>query len=489
MLRCYYLFFLFAPFFINIAPAFALPQDAIVKIFTTAKTYRYDTPWQIAGVEELTGSGCIIAGRRILTNAHVVSNATHIEVGRNGDPERYPARVVAVAHEADLALLEVADPAFYADVAPLEFGELPELLDSIVVYGFPTGGDGLSVTKGIISRIEMTSYIHSILSMLGLQVDAAVNSGNSGGPALMDGKIVGIVMQTLPSAENIGYLVPTPVIAHFLRDLEDGRYDGFPDLGAAWQPLENRALRIAAGMTNGGSGVYVSLVVADSAADGLIQPGDVLLAIDGQPIANDGSVLLRPGLRVALDYLVAARQKGETALVSVLRQGQRLEIAVALRTGRIDAALVGYPEYDRDPEYYILGGLVLMPLTVNFLQSWGDKWLRDAPSNLLRYLDREREHPGEQVVVISSLLTSGLTGGYTGVESCRVVAVNGKAFASFRELTTLLDAALAGSAPIILETEEHSVLAFLPQEHRAQIGTLLETYGIPKAKRVRGEAK
>lgn len=90
-------------------------QDAIVKVFTTSRTYDYDSPWQASGVENATGSGCIISGRRILTNAHVVSNATYIEVQRYGDPDKYTATVLAVSHEADLALLQVDKKAFFPE--------------------------------------------------------------------------------------------------------------------------------------------------------------------------------------------------------------------------------------------------------------------------------------------------------------------------------------------------------------------------------------
>ena len=200
-------------------------QNSIIKVFTASVAYDYDSPWQVAKIENATGSGCIISGQQILTNAHVVSNATFIEVQLYGHPTKYTATVKAISHEADLALLVVEDSDFFNDTPPLELGLLPELLDSVVVYGFPEGGEGLSLTKGVVSRIEVTEYAHSGMDLLGLQIDAAVNAGNSGGPVIMDGKIIGVAMQTLKKAENIGYIIPTPIIEHFLADLKDGKYD------------------------------------------------------------------------------------------------------------------------------------------------------------------------------------------------------------------------------------------------------------------------
>ncbi|MCK5680859.1 trypsin-like peptidase domain-containing protein, partial [bacterium] len=157
-------------------------QGSIVKVFTTATVYNFDVPWQTNGIENFTGSGCIISDKRILTNAHVVSNAIFIEVQRHGNPKRFIATVIAISHEADLALLQVEEETFFNNTTPLKLGGLPYLLDEVLVYGFPEGGEGLSVTKGIISRIEITLYIHNYLPLLGLQIDAAINSGNSGGP-------------------------------------------------------------------------------------------------------------------------------------------------------------------------------------------------------------------------------------------------------------------------------------------------------------------
>ena len=131
-----------------------------------------------------TGSGAIIGckdGQRyILTNAHVVANETFLEVQRYGERKRFIATVHAVSHQADLALLKVEDKSFFGDVTPLEFGELPHVEQEIVVYGYPMGGNTLSATIGVVSRIEHHLYAHSGESFLAIQVDAAVNPGNSG---------------------------------------------------------------------------------------------------------------------------------------------------------------------------------------------------------------------------------------------------------------------------------------------------------------------
>jgi hypothetical protein len=167
------------------------------------------------------------------------------------------ARILAIGTECDLALLTVDDDSFWADVAPIVMGKLPRLQDQCTVVGFPIGGDTISVTAGVASRVEMTPYAHSSSELLAVQIDAAINSGNSGGPVFdSKGLCVGVAFQSLKheDAENIGYVIPVPVIEHFLGDYDRfKKYTGFPSLGLEWQKVESVHLRRALGLPRGGA--------------------------------------------------------------------------------------------------------------------------------------------------------------------------------------------------------------------------------------------
>ena len=144
--------------------------------------------------------GCVVQtprGLRILTNAHCVENHVFIEVRRYGHSRRSTAEVEAIGHECDLALLMVPDPDFFEGTQPIPIGDLPRLSDQVSVCGYPIGGDRLSITQGIVSRIELIRYAQSQRRLLGVQIDAAINSGNSGGPVIKDGALVGVAFQTL----------------------------------------------------------------------------------------------------------------------------------------------------------------------------------------------------------------------------------------------------------------------------------------------------
>jgi S1-C subfamily serine protease len=224
-------------------------RDLVVKIHATHHTPDLLRPWTKNSPQQVKGSGVVIDGKRILTNAHVVKYASQIYVQPNQSASYIPARVEAMTPGMDLAILRLDDESFFDNRGTLPFAqELPRVKDNISVYGYPTGGTELSVTQGIVSRIEYTDYYYQATG-LRIQVDAALNFGNSGGPAVSDGKLVGLVFSLIQNAQNIGYLIPVEEIQLFLDDIADGVYDGKPQTHDLIQTVENEALRKRLGST------------------------------------------------------------------------------------------------------------------------------------------------------------------------------------------------------------------------------------------------
>ncbi|MGH7195052.1 MAG: S1C family serine protease, partial [Candidatus Saccharimonadales bacterium] len=183
-------------------------RDSVVHVLVTQRATNLFQPWTKATPSEVTGTGFIIDGRRILTNAHVVSHAHQIYIQPHQSADRLPATVDAVAPDIDLAVLRLEDEAFFEGRAAIGFAEgLPQTKSTVNVYGYPVGGEQMSVTEGIVSRVDYAAY-HYGTGGLRVQIDAALNPGNSGGPAVSDGKLVGVAFSGLKQAENIGYLIP-----------------------------------------------------------------------------------------------------------------------------------------------------------------------------------------------------------------------------------------------------------------------------------------
>jgi S1-C subfamily serine protease len=455
-------------------------RESIVKIYCVKNSPDYDNPWNMRGLVSISGSGCIISDKRILTNAHVVSDKTYIQVRLHGKSEKYKARLLAVSHEADLALLTVDDLNFFKGVSPLKFGRLPEIQDKVTVYGFPEGGDALSTTTGIISRIEHQIYAHSFMNLLAAQIDAAVNSGNSGGPAMVGDQIVGVVMQSLIDSENTNYIVPAPIIEHFLQDMKDGRYDGFPQLGLVPQKMENNNLRKMYGLVNGLSGVLTVNVTPGTPAEGMIYPGDIITSLDGHPVANDNTVEFRKKERTRMGYYVQKHQIGEMLNLKVIRKGREIPLRIALNSAWGKNRLVPMMRYDVRPTYFICGGLVFCPLSLNYLLTWGEDWDEDAPSNLLNYFSNGKlREKDEEVVIVIKVLAADLNSGYDDFTDERIVKVNGKKINNIRELIAIVENST--DAPfLVFENENKKIIALDRDLSIKEQKNILRIYNIPK---------
>ena len=415
-------------------------RDAIVKIYTVHNRANYYNPWSMYGPRRTTGSGCVIKKNRILTNAHVVSDQTFIQVRKNGDPDRYQARLLAVSHETDLALLTVDDESFFDGVKPLPFNGLPHTQQEVLVYGFPLGGDTLSITKGVLSRIEHQTYAHSSCSFLAGQIDAAINPGNSGGPVIVDGEIVGVVMQSMSSAENIGYMVPMPVIEHFMQDLKDGEYDGFPSIGVVMQDMENPSLRALHKVPEDVSGVLVTRILIDSPADGVLETNDVITVVAGHDVANDGTVEFRPDQRTIVSYFVQERQVGDSIGISIVRDGKPLDLELNLDRSLSEDWLIQLEQYDVLPAYYIYGGIVFCPLSKNYLREWGSNWYNAAPKDFIAALGSNFVTPDlDEVVFVSKVLAADVNEGYHNVSNWMVTHVNEQPIRNLRQLVEIVE--------------------------------------------------
>ncbi len=368
----------------SLVPAAVNFKDSIVKIYITAQPENYRTPWQPGHPHSGNGSGFVIQKKRILTNAHVISDARFIEIQREGDPKKYQATVLFAGHDCDIAVLSVPDESFFEGTRPLALGSvLPSLNDEVIVLGYPMGGERISLTKGVVSRIDYIPYSHSGPDWhLAMQVDAAINPGNSGGPVLYRDKVVGVAFQGIPNAQSLGYAIPLPVIRHFLADIADGAYDGYPELGIDFMETRNPALRRSLKLDGKDGGTVVTQIDPFGSAFGLLQAGDVLLKIDGYPIADDGTCVI-DGQTMQYAELIERKQCGESMNIEILRQGREQTIIVPL-LNRHDPFAYRY-EYDRRPEYFIYGGLVFTPLTLNLLAQTGKDLNQPGRQQLLYY--------------------------------------------------------------------------------------------------------
>src|SRR4051812_17486862 len=378
-------------------------QKSVVRITTTGVEPDYKAPWNSGALGRGVGAGFVIDGSRILTNAHVVSNARYLTVERDGDPNKYPAKVQFVAHDCDLALITVSSPEFFKNMIPLQFGGIPELESVVSAYGFPIGGERMSVTTGIVSRIDFQLYTHSSIDQhLAVQISAQINPGNSGGPVMQNAKVVGVAFQGYSGdvAQGVAYMIPTPVIQRFLHDIKDGHYDKYVDLGVTYTKLLNPAQRHALGLKDDDRGVLIPTVVSAGPCADKVQPGDVLIAIDGHPVASDATVELE-GERVDMPEVVERKFKADQVKLNLIRDKQPVTATIDLST--VQPYLIQGHSYDVRPRYVLYGGLLFQPLNLELIDAYQPPDLRLR--HFFDFFVLEQlyvEHP--EVVVLTNIL-------------------------------------------------------------------------------------
>jgi S1-C subfamily serine protease len=409
-------------------------RDSVVKILVTQRGPDVQRPWQKSAPQDMSGSGVVIDGKRIITNAHVVRYSTQVRVQPNQSSDKLPAKVKAIAVGIDLAVLELDDPSFFDSHPPAQLADaLPKVGARVATYGFPMGGEALSMTEGSISRIEYAGYNDGV-GGLRIQIDAAINPGNSGGPAGVDGKVVGLCFSGIRGADNIGYVIPVEEIRTFLADVEDGDYKGKAQFRGQLQTLENDALRAKLGIDKSVTGLMFTRAPPGESGQ-LLHEWDVLTKVGPHPIDNDGMVAGEDGLRLSWHYFVPKLAKDDKLPVTIRRGKETLELSVPV-SSKSEQLL--QPLENRYPSYFIYGPLVFSPAYADYAPSILRNVLGQSNPVVSRLTD-ERKFPDEELVVVTSkTFPHRIAKGYDIGLFSVVGKVNGTPVKSLKHLVELL---------------------------------------------------
>ncbi|PHT38503.1 Protease Do-like 2, chloroplastic [Capsicum baccatum] len=417
----------------------------------------------------------------IIEDAAFLNAVVKVKVKRRGDDTKYVAKVLARGVECDIALLTVENKDFWKGAEPLHFGHLPHLQDAVTVVGYPLGGDTISVTKGVVSRVEVTSYAHGSSELLGIQIDAAINPGNSGGPAFNDdGECIGVAFQVYRSdeVENIGYVIPTTVVSHFLEDYErNGKYNGFPCLGVLLQKLENPALRACLRVPSN-EGVLVRKIEPTSDVSNVLKEGDVIVSFDGVRVGSEGTVPFRSNERIAFRYLISQKFTGDVAELGIIRAGEFLKVQAVLKP-RVH--LVPYHIEGGQPSYLIVAGLVFTPLSEPLIGEECEDTIGLKLLTKARYSSAKFE--GEQIVILSQVLANEVNIGYEDLSNeqanfnWQILKMNGTRIRNIHHLAHLVDS--CKDKYLVFEFEDNFLVVLEREAASSASSSILKDYGIP----------
>ncbi|MFO0952951.1 MAG: trypsin-like peptidase domain-containing protein [Isosphaeraceae bacterium] len=457
-------------------------RNSVVKVTATMRPPDLLRPWTKQSPRDASGTGVVIEGKRVLTNAHVVLYASQLFVESHESSDKIVATVEAVAPGIDLAVLKLEDESFFDKRPPLpRTNSLPAVKDTVLVYGYPQGGSTLSVTKGIVSRIEFAPY-QDLTSGLRIQVDAAINPGNSGGPALVDGKVVGLIFSKLTQSDNIGYIIPSEEIGLFLEDVKDGKYDGKPAMFEGLQTLENDVLRPFLKLDRKASGIIVHSPGRDE-KDYPLKEWDLITKIGEKDVDNTGLVSLDGGLRLRFQYLVQKLAKDGKVPLTVIRQGKevKLDLPVSPRRPVLIDSLRG-----RYPSYFIYGPLAFSPVTAEMLTGldagtggriYSVLSLIGSPL-VTRRADKPTPDDEELVVVSAPMFPHRLSKGYSSPQFKVVKEVNGVRVKNLPHLVSLLRDAKEKFTTISFDDKGSETIVFNHKDALAATDEILNDNGI-----------
>jgi S1-C subfamily serine protease len=461
-------------------------EKSVVQIFTAFQEPNWSSPWIYDMPHRASGTGFLIDGNRIMTNAHVVAWTSQLVIRKYHDPKPYFAKVEFVAHDIDLAVLKVDDPSFYDGMKPLDFGALPKVRSTVTTYGFPAGGQQISYTRGVVSRIDVEGYVHiGNRAFLAVQTDAAINPGNSGGPVIQDDKVVGVAFEGISGLQSTGYFIPTVIIHHFLDDIKDGTYDGVPEAGLRLSQLQNPAFRKMLKIPEDSKrGVRVDQILDLPDTQALVKTNDVIMQIGDYPVDEDGTITL-DGNTVGVSAAVDMAQSGDTIPLKIWRDGEMIDVKLPVKAYTQDNGQGN--QYDVQPPYYIYGGLVFTTLSLDYLKTFGQDWSDSAGRELIyeliyRHLE-DPKHWRPQPVVLASILDNPVNANFSTRSQAMIDKINGIRIEKLSDVPKAF-AATAGQDAIIEFLPDHHFEVIRKDDAEKANPDILNTYSVPAQSRL-----
>lgn len=422
------------------------PDASLLRINTTRQGYNHQLPWKKNTPEDQDGLGVLLEGDVILTTAEMVADAAFISFADPSDSVSFPAELVAVDYEANLALLrpqKEADRAILKQMIPLTIsGPLPL---STQVEMWQLGAEGLPlITEGKLQNYEMSDTLVPYRPFLTYRVKAPMQSEQNSFtlPVVNDGKLAGI-LTSYNSSDQISNVVDSSVIKAFVEDAMEGEYKGFPGLGISVTETTDPTFRRYLKLTDDMGGIYVNkLDKKGCGARGGLQKGDVILSVDGHKIYSRGSYESPEYGKLSWMRLINGDRKvGDVTKLEISRDGKLIPLEIVLECKKASSLIVPPYMYGKAPNYIVHGGLVFSELSVPYLQSFRNDWssarasLVSAAKNASDY----EEKGLRRIVVLNGSIPSVATLGYESIPSAIVESVDGKPVKDLNDLALALD--------------------------------------------------
>lgn len=467
------------------APAGA--QDAemdfaagIVSLQVTHQAYDAAFPWNKHREQQIAGNALVVAGPFLLTAADMVKNATLILVRKFGAYPDFPARIVQVDYQLNLALLRVEDPTFWAGLRPLPISEQPLLQGRFGIKRWRHNGRFEQGSGEVVEYRMATSpfgdldlpQLRGTSSMSGLGWSEVLTHGDAA---------IGLV--TGHSGQELVALTGHS-LALFVKAAQAPRRRGFAHRGFSWQALNSEAMKAYFGQARDDHGVLIRRMYAGGTGHRLLREGDILTRIGEHDIDPEGQIR-HPAFGTVSFTIAINDVLGPTIDVDILRDGEPLRLQLRRERFTEDTYRIAPYEFDEAPDYQVFGGLVVQELTRDYLQRWGANWRTQAPARLLIEHDlaslRDADAPVEKVVFVSRVLPDAVNIGYEDIRNVIVTELNGlpiRDLAAFREA---MNRPLGGFHVLrLLPGQGRATVVFRAAELEQAGDRISRLYGVPQ---------
>lgn len=461
-------------------------QKSMVRVNVTSQPYNPRVPWQRFPPQSRAGLGVLIEPGKILVAAMLVADATFVELEQPLSGRKITGKVLHVDYESNFAIVTPLkeSPDFFAAMQPMPLAEELKVGDSLEVCQLERNGKTLT-NSTVVTQFDVVPYVVDGGVFIVCQATGPLQSAAStfGAPVVREGKLAGLLLR-YDAKDQTTNIQPISLIRHFLTDCQDGKYDGFPNLGIETAQTLDPQFRKYLGLKDEDGGVYVSRIISGSSALNLgLKLGDVILEVSGQKVDSRGNYEDPAFGTLPLGNLIRGKAfVGDKLKAVVLRGGQRVELEGALIRKAVKDYLIEPYLIDRAPRYLITGGFIFQELSLPFLRSLRSAGEGDGPTKLFFIASKPElfEKEVRKIVFISAVLPSSASQGYENLPGAIVTKANGEAVKDLNDLSKALEKPRDGVQTIELDDYPNFIHLDAELAKQEDEGEIRQKFRIPK---------
>lgn len=460
-------------------------EKSVVTIEVSGIQYDFRQPWSKAP-RQMDKSGIVIRKGEILTTASGFDNSIMVRLKRLGESRWWDARLKWLDYHANLAIVTAVDDKFFDGLKPAQlWASAPDKEDLHIVRWKDANLES--------RRIEFNQYVVdeaelSFINYVQMELESIPNPSMNPEIIVSNGKVAGL---TAGRSESGTRAIPAPFIKSILNELQKNpNWRGLGYFPFYWQPSQNPALHQFLNLKGEPRGVVViNTNYVKNQPQETLKPLDIILEVDGYQIDPAGNYKDPDFGRLILENLAVKNKfAGDIVNFKIYRDGKEQLVKFKLPPVSYSDKLVPQQLFDREPEFFILGGLVFQPLSEPYLKSFGSEWRRLAPFRLV-YLSAQEATPEKpSLLVLSMVLPDSFNIGYHDYRGLVVNKVNNRQVFSIEDLQTAIKSPIDGYH--IIEFQKGDSLRKIVIDARNEsdaTARILKRFGIPSREKINPE--